>query len=227
MAHSDSDSTIEDLIQAAVTAALATTSKFELGKVVAFDDTAVPPRADVQLAVRGRRLVDGAWEQYERSILPDVPVGYPKAGPASMYWPLAVGDEVLVLLGDRDLDAAIENGEDVNDAPTPRRHSIMDAIAVPFAWSTKGSVPIAARASGGTVIEDALITLGAAATEWATTAEKCHTAFSNLVTWANLHTHSYLAPTGPSTSSTTGVAAPTKAAVDVADLRSSKVKVEE
>lgn len=226
MPHSDSDSTIEDLVREAVAAALATTAMFELGTVVAFDDTTLPPRADIRLAVKGRRLVDDEWEQYERRIIPDVPVGYPKAGVASMYWPLTEGDEVLVLFGDRDFDAAIENGETVNDAPTPRRHSTMDAVAVPFAWSTKGSVPLAAR-DPGIVLESTLIKLGEAATHYATTAEKCHTAFTNLVTWANLHTHSYLEPTGPSVSGTTGTASPAKASVDVADLRSSKVKVEE
>jgi len=168
---SDADPEIDDVIREFVNAGLAHVHTMELGKVQTFDSTSNPPRADIKLAVRRLRYAEDATiEQYDPVILPDVPIAYPKGGGATTYFELDEGDEVIVFYSERDIDNAIETGEDLNDAATFRRHSDMDPIAYPMSWSN--SVPLAARGDGYIIEHDTLIQLGTANLEFATTGQR-------------------------------------------------------
>jgi hypothetical protein len=163
MPHSDADPTLVDVINEAILGRLAHVRTCTIGKVLAFRESGEAiPRADVRVAVKGRRRKeDGTWEQYEQVVLPDLPVLYPKVGSASVYFPLAAGDEVMVLFAERDIETAVEEGNDINPANTARRHSMADGMVLPVSWSQ--SVPASAR-DAGYVIEASLIKLGEGAT---------------------------------------------------------------
>ena len=170
--HSDADPEIDDVIREFIAAAQAHLHTMELGKVQSFDALANPPTADIRRVVRRLRYnADGEIEQYEVPLLHDVPIMYPVSADCSIYFPLAAGDEVLIQYLERDSDNAIETGEDVNDATTYRRHSDMDPVAYPMAWSN--SVPLNARNAGAMTIEHkSNILLGKGATQFATTGQR-------------------------------------------------------
>ncbi len=163
MPHSDADPTLVDVIDEGILGRLATLGTMTIGKVLAFRESGEAiPRADIRNAVRARRRTEeGVWEEYEQVVLPDLPVMYPKVGAASVYFPLAAGDEVLILFAERDIETAVEEGADINRANTARRHSLADGVVLPFSWSQ--SVPASARDTGY-VIESDLIKLGEGAT---------------------------------------------------------------
>lgn len=220
MLDGGSDGGLLDLIDAVVRGRVAAVETSMPGVVAAFDASASPPRVDVRLAVKGLEVAnsDGDLESYEMPTLRDVPVLYPGGGGASIYWPLEVGDPVTVIFFARDTDNALETGEAHTEPASPRRHDLMDAAAVPLAWSRPGATPLAARGAA-LVLNHDLIKLGSAATEFATTADKVATALSTLVTWLNSHTHPV---SGSATlTPTTPAVAPT-----AASMAASKVKIE-
>ncbi len=199
MPERDADAVLEDVIRAYVRAGLAHVHTTMPAKVLSFDATGDIPRATVKLAVKFRRLnSDGQLEQYAPPNLPNLPVSYQMVGSKWEYFPLAAGDEVMVHFAERDIDNAVDEGEDLNDAETTRRHSLMDAVVYPRSWST--SVPVGSR-DDAWIIEAALIKLGDMATEFATTSNKVFDALAAIKAWADTHEHSGVtagaADTGP------------------------------
>ena len=225
------DYTLEDVIEAHLKGAIAQIHTMLPAKVVSFDDTGAIPRATVRLAVKFNRLkAGGAREETEfyeamgNGILADLPVQYLVAGGVSIYFPLAVGDEVLVDFAERDIDNAVDEGADLNDPGSARRHALADGIVRPMAWSS--SVPADARDSA-LVIEAGVVKLGKSATEFATTASKVYTRLlaieTFLATWAPGHTHTGVAAGAFSTGTAAAAGLPS---TSLASLKADKVKIE-
>lgn len=70
----------------------------------------------------------------------DCPVIFLGGGGASLTFPVAQGDECLVLFNDRDLDRWFQGNSNINPA-TPRLHSFSDAILLVGLRSLANSVP--------------------------------------------------------------------------------------
>ncbi|QCA04112.1 Gp138 family membrane-puncturing spike protein [Pantoea vagans] len=84
----------------------------------------------VQPALRGQ-LTDSSGN-YSSSALPllvDVPVIFPRGGGCTITFPIAAGDECLVIFSDRCIDFWWQNGG-VQETVDPRMHDLSDAFAI-------------------------------------------------------------------------------------------------
>lgn len=99
------------------------------GTVVSYDEAA--QKASVQPQVQ--RLVvdqDGNEELLSLPELPSVPVVFPRGGGFFVSFPLQAGDQVLLVVCDRELNVWKSKGGDA--APQdPRMHHVADAVAIP------------------------------------------------------------------------------------------------
>lgn len=117
-------------------------------------------RADVQPAIRDGYLDEAGDRQTEDlPIVAEVPVVFPGAGSASITWPLAAGDEVLLVFSSSSLDRWLSRGG-VVDPEDDRRHDLTDAVAIP--GLRHGALPGAAIGAG-VVVRSADIQLGSSA----------------------------------------------------------------
>lgn len=73
---------------------------------------------------------DGNEELLELPVVPNVPVVFPRGGGCFVSFPLAAGDQVILLVCDRELNTWKSNGGDAQPAD-PRSHSLPDAVAIP------------------------------------------------------------------------------------------------
>ena len=75
----------------------------------------------------------GAAQSIDVPVLPDVPLVFPSGGGYSLTFPVAVGDEVLVVFASRCIDAWWESGHGANGQPQaePRMHDLSDGFAIP------------------------------------------------------------------------------------------------
>jgi hypothetical protein len=98
------------------------------GSVVSFDAEAVT--VQVQLGLLGV-VTDQTGRQSAVSIpvLPDVPVIFPGGGGATLTFPVAAGDEVLVVFASRAIDAWWQSGG-VQLPFEPRLHDLSDGFAI-------------------------------------------------------------------------------------------------
>lgn len=113
---------------------------------------AATQRATVQSGV-ALRLLDGTTET--DPLFVDVPVVYPGAGGYSIHYPLAAGDECLILCSERSMDEWLAEGG-YNVAPgDPRRFSAQDAICLPGLRSAPNALPAAARPADALTIASA------------------------------------------------------------------------
>lgn len=94
-------------------------------RVVNYDFTI--QKADVQPVLK-RRYADG--QEFDAPIISSVPVIWPRAGGASLTFPVNRGDFVMLVFADVDIDTWVQEGG-VAAPDDPRQHSIMDAIAIP------------------------------------------------------------------------------------------------
>ena len=87
--------------------------------------------ADVLPMVR-RAISDssGNTQHEELPILPNVPVLFPRGGPFSITWDLAVGDTVLVVFASSAIGKWRESGDIANPGDL-RRHDLSHGIAIP------------------------------------------------------------------------------------------------
>ena len=138
-ADDERDPDIVEGVRAAILGELAKVRTTIPGVVQSFD--AATQRASIQPGV-ALRLLNG--EAVGEPLLVDVPVVYPGAGGYSIYYPLAVGDEVLVVFAERSIDEWLAAGGYNRAAADPRRFSAPDAIAIPGLRSAPG-LPSAAR----------------------------------------------------------------------------------
>lgn len=84
----------------------------------------------VQPAIQGQQdFPDGTTEAVNLPLLVDVPIVWPRAGGFALTFPIKVGDEVLVVFGDRCIDSWWQSGG-VGAPLEPRMHDLSDAFAI-------------------------------------------------------------------------------------------------
>lgn len=85
-----------------------------------------------QLAIQGEQTnPDGSITQINISPLVDVPIVFPSAGGFTLTLPITVGDEVLIVIASRCIDAWWQNGGFANVAMEARMHDLSDGFAIP------------------------------------------------------------------------------------------------
>lgn len=85
----------------------------------------------VQPAIQGTiENENGALQNVNLPLLVDVPIVFPSAGGFAITFPLAAGDEVLVVFGSRCIDAWWQSGG-INRAMEARMHDLSDGFAIP------------------------------------------------------------------------------------------------
>lgn len=86
----------------------------------------------VQLAIQGRAEdEEGALTYQNISLLQDVPIVFPRAGGFTITFPIAAGDEVLVVFASRCIDSWWQNGGFANKPMEFRMHDLSDGFAIP------------------------------------------------------------------------------------------------
>lgn len=84
----------------------------------------------VQLAVKGSvSSADGANQLVNLPLLVDVPIVYPRAGGFALTFPIAAGDEVLVVFGSRCIDSWWQSGA-ISAPAEYRMHDLSDGFAI-------------------------------------------------------------------------------------------------
>lgn len=113
--------------------------------------------ATVQLAIRERvSQPDGTNADTAIPMLLDCPVMMPRGGGYALTFPVAAGDECLVIFADSCIDAWWQSGG-IQNQLEKRRHDLSDGIVVPGLWSLpRGISPgegirITAEAGGASV----------------------------------------------------------------------------
>ena len=123
---------LDSLLQTAIGASLAELHTAEPGKVISYQ-AGTPPIASVQPVTRGMILLsDETYEEESRAIIPNVPVMFPCGGGYSITWPLAAGDDVLIIYAERSIAGWKKSGAGDQSPGDPRRHNESDAIAIPI-----------------------------------------------------------------------------------------------
>ena len=92
-------------------------------KIIEYDYT--KQKAKVQPALN-QRYNDG--EVVKLPIIFNVPVIHPASGGASITFPVAIGDNVLLVFSQKSLEEWLQNGEQVTP-DDPRQNDLTDAIA--------------------------------------------------------------------------------------------------
>lgn len=86
----------------------------------------------VQLAIQGRfEDQQGNLNWLNISPIQDVPIVFPSAGGFTITFPIAAGDEVLVVFASRCIDAWWQSGGYNNKALEFRMHDLSDGFAIP------------------------------------------------------------------------------------------------
>jgi hypothetical protein len=87
-------------------------------------------KVDVQPAINGvARAKDGTTSSKQMPVLLDCPVLWQGGGGVTLTFPIAAGDECLVILASRCIDAWYAKGG-VQDAPELRMHNLSDGFAL-------------------------------------------------------------------------------------------------
>ena len=98
------------------------------GAVVSFDASKVT--ATIQPAITGSvTQQDGSRKVVSLPVLTDVPVVFPRGGGCALTFPVASGDECLIVFASRSIDAWAQSGG-VQPASDPRKHDLSDAFAI-------------------------------------------------------------------------------------------------
>jgi Phage protein Gp138 N-terminal domain len=105
------------------------------GQVVSFNGT---KRTAVIKILLKRTLADGTYADYGN--LQDVPIYTPGAGGAFLLFPIAPGDQGIVVFADRNIGGWIQNGT-IAPLPDMRAHSLSDGIFIPGLNAYSATVP--------------------------------------------------------------------------------------
>lgn len=126
------------------------------GRIVAFQGNTVSVQPTIRRRVRGP---DGTFTPRDLPVLQDVPVQFPGGGGGTLTFPVAVGDECLVVFSSRGIDHWWQNSG-VQEPATPRMHDLSDGFALlgfrskPRALSGVSTSTVQLRADdGGTLVE--------------------------------------------------------------------------
>lgn len=135
--------------------------------VTAYDPAKMTVSA--QPCVKGNvRQQDGTSKQVNMPLCVDVPVVFPHGGGFSLTFPIASGDEVLLVFSSRCIDGWWQEGG-VQPALDKRMHDLSDAFAIPGPWSQKTKITGGLtgaqlrNAAGTTVVEVSADTITLAA----------------------------------------------------------------
>ncbi len=86
----------------------------------------------VQLAIQGRSEdQQGNLTYRDISVIHDCPIVFPRAGGFVITFPMAAGDEVLVVFASRCIDSWWQNGGYANKPMEFRMHDLSDGFAIP------------------------------------------------------------------------------------------------
>lgn len=97
--------------------------------------------ATIQPAIQGvLQQQDGAYIAVNLPLLVDVPVCFPHGGGCSLTFPIAIGDECLVIFSSRCIDAWWQSGGYQNLPMEPRMHDLSDGFAIPGPYSQKKKI---------------------------------------------------------------------------------------
>lgn len=118
-----------ELVLKAVADSLSTSLRVAMpGIIQSFDVDAVT--ATIQPAVKASvRQSDGSLSSVTLPLLVDVPVVFPRGGGVTLTFPVAAGDECLVVFADRCIDYWWQNGG-VQEPVDQRQHHLADAFAL-------------------------------------------------------------------------------------------------
>ncbi len=197
------------------------------GKVVSFDSSTCLARVQPMIPrIRIDALGEKTIEQLPE--IPDVPIIYPRSGAASIVFPLAAGDGVLLVFSEGALGTWRATGKAV-DPGDVRRHSLSHCVAFPGAFPD-GS-PSDQIAAGALTVAAAEVRLGSKlASDYVALTSKVDAALAMFVTVFNAHIHAgspspgtLTAPSGggPVTGNT---APPTTPMVPALTVAATKVK---
>jgi len=87
-----------------------------------------------------RKFITG--DVVDTPIIHDVPVVMPRAGRAFISLPLKAGDQVLLVVAQRSLDAWKSQGGCVDTSTENRKHDLSDCFAIPGGYPTNNTVPM-------------------------------------------------------------------------------------
>jgi hypothetical protein len=156
-------------------------------------------------------------------LLTSVPVRFSRSRDFSITFPLVVGDEVLLIFAERSIDTWLINGGIQNPFDF-RKHNLSDAFAFPMCYSQKNLIPsfdstnLEIKANSGSakiaVAPGTEIILNSGA-DWAVQFSALQTAFNELQSAFNTHSHTGVTSGGSSTGTTS--------APSVADISLSKI----
>ncbi len=97
---------------------------------------------EAQPAIQGT-LSDqnGKETSVDYPLLINVPIVFPSAGGFTITFPIAQGDEVLVIFASRCIDAWWQNGGNANRPMEKRMHDLSDGFAIPGPKSVPNALP--------------------------------------------------------------------------------------
>lgn len=128
-----------EAMRAAMEGFLAETWTSLPGIVQSFDTKAMT--VTVQPSIRGRvQQPDGSTISVNMPLLVDVPVIFPSGGGFTLTFPVAQGDECLVVFADRCIDAWWQSGG-IGEPLEPRMHNLSDGFALVGPFSQPEVLP--------------------------------------------------------------------------------------
>lgn len=172
-------------------------------------------RANVQSGVQ-LQLLDGST--ISDVMFVNVPVVFPGAGGYSIHYPLADGDECLVIFAERSIDEWLARGGYDRVAQDTRRFSAADAVCIPglrsapnvlpanarpadalCVASADGAVRMEVRAGGVVTIFANEVRLGNDSAVFLALADLVDARLASIRTAYNTHVHTATGPTAPTT----------------------------
>jgi hypothetical protein len=145
-------------------------------------DVATPREVDVQ-PVHKRAYTDetGVRVPDKQPVIPSVPLVYPGGAGLVVTWPMAIGDEVVLVFSDDSLDKYLAGAGGDIDPEDDRHHHLADAIAIAGVRSLN-----AATSVSGTAVQ---IGTNGGAFQGAALGADLKTWLDGLRTTYNAHTH--------------------------------------
>lgn len=130
---------------------------------------------DVQPAIR-RWLptIDEDIVHEDLPVLPNVPVVFPGAGAIAITWPIAAGDEGLIVIATYAFSQWRQSGN-MSDPGDTRLHSLGNAVFIPGLRSNKNKIDASQASANALVLEASEVRLGKSATSYVALADKVST----------------------------------------------------
>jgi hypothetical protein len=165
-------------------------------RVVSYDEDT--QTASVQPILRSRRVdQEGTSSSHQLPSIPKVPVAFPQGGGCSITFPLAAGDEVLLVVAERSMDEWKQAGGGDISPKDPRRFDLSDAVAL--AGLSSPSTPLTQVLAGAMVLAANDLRLGnKTATDFVALASLVLDRLTKLQTAFDAHMHATAAAGAPS-----------------------------